>query len=101
MLGFRDSLHFAPDQFAQLQAIADSLDAQNHAVADSIQATVQRAGPRPDPGVLFARVRPKLAAGRQHIRDALDRARRVLTPEQWAKLPNVLKTPGSRGPRGQ
>jgi hypothetical protein len=59
---------------------------------------IERAGDRPDPGVLFARLRPKLAEGREHIRQALARARRVLTPDQWAKLPDALKAPGGRGP---
>jgi carboxypeptidase family protein len=100
ILELRDSLALAPDQVAGLQAIADSLDAQNRPVSDSLQAAVQRAGDRPDPGTLFARLRPKLAEGREHIRRALERARRLLTAEQWAKLPDALKTVGGRGGRG-
>src|SRR5439155_789786 len=69
MLELRDSLALLPDQVAGLQAIADSLDAQNRPVSDSLQAAVQRAGERPDPGTLFARLRPNLAAA-HHQRDA-------------------------------
>src|SRR2546428_12401199 len=50
-------------------------DALNKAVWDSLQAEVQKAGDRPDPGILFARMRPKLNEGREHIRRALERAR--------------------------
>src|SRR3989475_132932 len=100
ILELRDSLALLPDQVAALQAIADSLDAQNRPVSDSLQAAVERAGERPDPGTLFARLRPKLAEGREHIRRALGRARGVLTPDQWAKLPDALKTVGGRAGRG-
>ena len=100
ILELRDSLGLAPDQVAGLHAIADSLDAQNRPVSDSLQAAVQRAGERPDPGTLFARLRPKLAEGREHIRRALERTRSLLTADQWAKVPDALKTAGGRGVRG-
>jgi hypothetical protein len=96
MLGFRDSLAFSAEQVAALQAISDSLDAQNKAVSDSLEAEVQKAGDRPDPGIMFARMRPRLNEGRENIRRALERARGVLTPEQWKQLPDALKTPGFR-----
>ena len=60
MLGLKDTLQLADSQVAALKAIADSLDAQNAAVRDSLQADVQRAGDRPDPGIMFARMRPRL-----------------------------------------
>ena len=97
MVGVRDTLKLTESQMSALQNIADSLDAQNAAVRDSLQADVQRAGDRPDPGILFARMRPRLQAGRANIRKALERARAVLTPEQWKQLPDALKSPASGG----
>ncbi len=97
MLGLKDTLQLADSQVAALKVIADSLDAKNGAVRDSLRADVQRAGDRPDPGILFARLRPRLQAGRDNIRKALDRARAVLTPEQWKRLPDALKSPGFGG----
>jgi hypothetical protein len=96
ILGFKDSLAYSAEQVAALQAISDSLDAQNKGVSDSLQAEVQKAGDRPDPGIMFARLRPRLDEGRENIRRALERARGVLTPEQWKKLPDALKAPGFR-----
>jgi len=97
MLGLKDTLQLADSQVAALTALADSLDAKNGAVRDSLRADLQRAGDRPDPGILFARMRPRLQAGRDNIRKALDRARAVLTPEQWKRLPDALKSPGFGG----
>ncbi len=65
---------------------------------DSLQAIIDRAGQRPDPGLLFSRLRPYLQQARQRARDALDAAHAVLTAEQWNKLPDALKRgPVSRG----
>ena len=97
MVGLKDTLKLTEPQMSALQNIADSLDAQNAAVRDSLQADVQRAGDRPDPGILFARMRPRLQAGRANIRKALERARALLTPEQWKQLPDALKSPASGG----
>jgi hypothetical protein len=93
ILGYRDSLQLTPDQIARLQAVSDSLDAATRDLADSLQAESQRAGERADPTALYERMRPRLAEGRRRIRHALQAAQSVLTPDQWAKLPDAVKTP--------
>ncbi len=75
ILGLRGSLGCTPDQAAQLRAIADSLEARNAQLPASLDTGVQ------------------LAATRDNARWALERARAVLTPEQWRKLPDPLKAP--------
>ena len=99
IMGLEDSLHFTAEQTNALQRIADSLDMQNGTVRDSLQAELKRAGARPDPGILFARLRPRLQTGRDNVRKALERARAVLTPDQWNQLPEALKSPGTNGRR--
>jgi hypothetical protein len=79
ILALRDSLGCTPDQAARLQAIADSLDQRNGLLPESA-----------DGGVT-------LVAARHNARWALERARAVLTPEQWSKVPAPLKSPGSAG----
>ena len=96
ILGYRASLRLTADQVARLQAISDSLDAALRDVSDSLSAESRRAGERADPTALYDRLRPKLAEGRRHIRHALEAAQGVLTAEQWARLPDALKTPGAR-----
>ena len=76
IVGLRDSLGCTPDQVARLQGIADSLDARNGLLPESLDAA------------------SRLAAARDNARWALERARTVLTLEQWAKLPDALKAPG-------
>ena len=60
-------------------------------MTDSLQGQVQRAGEHPDGNRLYAQLRPILAEGRAHIRDALQHARDALTPYQWASTPDTLK----------
>ncbi len=96
ILALKDSLWLTDDQLTRLQAIADMLDAENRVLSDSVQAQIQRAGDRPDPLVLFARIRPRLAQGREQGRRALEQARAVLTPAQWAELPEPIRNPAAR-----
>jgi len=99
ILALHDSLALSSDQTTRLLEIADSLDTHNRVVADSVQAAIERAGSNPDPAVLFAAIRPKLAAGREAVRKALNEARAVLTAAQWAKLPDSIRNPQQRGRR--
>ncbi len=96
ILGYRDSLQMTADQIARLQAISDSLDAATRDVSDSLIAESRRAGEHADPTTVYDRLRPKLAEGRRHIRHALEAAQGVLTPRQWARLPDAIKTPAPR-----
>jgi hypothetical protein len=96
IIALRDSLHLTDDQASRLQAVSDSLDAKNHALADTIRQEIDRAGPRPDPGVLFARLRPKLSAGRENARKALEEAKSILTEDQWRLLPEAIREPRAR-----
>src|SRR5205823_9471291 len=98
ILGRRDSLRLSTDQVDRPRKIADSLDMQTQSVTDSLQAQVQRAGNHPDPALLHAQLQPELAQGGAYIREALERARRSLSPYQWASLPDSLRTPGGRQP---
>ena len=75
ILGLRDSLGCTPDQVAQLQAIADSLDARNRLLPESLDAAV------------------RASAARDNAAWALERARAALMPEQWTKVPDALKSP--------
>ncbi|HEX6534347.1 MAG TPA: hypothetical protein VF041_07110, partial [Gemmatimonadaceae bacterium] len=95
LLGMRDTLGITDDQATRLVALRDSLDHDNGALADSIRAAIDRAGERPDMARLFAAIRPRLLAARANVRSALDRARGILTPAQWEKVPAEVKNGGA------
>jgi hypothetical protein len=96
IIGLKDSVGLTADQVTRLQGISDTLDAALKVVGDSLHAVLERAGPNPQPGVVFGRLRPHLQEGRAKIEDALAKARAVLTAEQWGKVPAAIRNPRGR-----
>lgn len=99
ILELKDSLALTDSQVVKLTALRDSTAASYAAIADSIRAAVTKAGSNADPARLFATMRPHLAKGRAISREVLQQAQSILTPEQWAKVPERIRAPGA-GRRG-
>jgi carboxypeptidase family protein len=89
-------VHLTDDQSARLDTISQKFVASRDSLAKIIREEITRAGPNPDPAVLFTGLRPKLEEGRKLSEAALQQAKAVLTPEQWAQLPAEVREP----PRG-
>jgi hypothetical protein len=45
---------------------------------------------------IFAKLQRSMTEGRKLATQAINEAKAILTPEQWAKVPNSIKTPGLR-----
>jgi hypothetical protein len=45
---------------------------------------------------VFAKLQPSVSAARKLATQAIGEAKEILTPEQWAKVPESIKTPGLR-----
>jgi hypothetical protein len=50
----------------------------------------------PDPMTVFAKLQPSMTEARKMATQAIAEAKAILTPEQWAKVPESIKTPGLR-----
>jgi hypothetical protein len=50
---------------------------------------------------VFAKVQPSIAEGRKLAAQAINDAKAILTPAQWAKVPDSIKTPGLRRGDGE
>jgi hypothetical protein len=100
VLALRDSLALTTDQQAKLRVLADSVTAEHKVLAAAIQAEVTKAGPNPDPARLFAALRPTLQSAQAGVRKAIADVQAVLTAEQWAKVPERIRTPRGRGAGG-
>jgi hypothetical protein len=94
----KDTLRLSDEQVTRLQAVNDSLKARNapirgevgQALAGAFQQAQQGAG-NADPQAIFRRIGPRLNEGRQNVQKALDQAERILTPEQWRRVPAALR----------
>ncbi|MEP6690525.1 MAG: carboxypeptidase regulatory-like domain-containing protein [Gemmatimonadaceae bacterium] len=100
ILARTDTLKLTTDQVTRLTALRDTLNAKNMAIADTVRAAIEKLGANPDMQSLFAQAAPKLTEARANIESALKSAQSLLTPEQWGKLPQNVRTPG-RGGGGQ
>jgi hypothetical protein len=106
ILEIKDSLALDSTQVAKLTVLSDTLVKKTDKLGEEVRALVAKAGNNPDPASLFSTLRPKLTEGRQLLTAALKDAQTVLTPAQWAKVPERIKNPFSQfqngdGPRRQ
>src|SRR5256714_2689714 len=90
-------LELTPDQISKLQAAGDSFKVKTDSLIDKVanilgDTTIKS----PDPMTIFAKVQPSITEGRKLATQAINGAKAILTSEQWAKVPESIKTPGLR-----
>lgn len=98
----RDSLALSDAQVGALQAISDSLRTTTDSLVAQLQRQVDSLGDGGDLRAIFPAIQPRLQEGRDAYLQAVERARQVLTPGQWQRLPEWLRNPAFRrgGARG-
>ena len=99
VLGMADSLALTADQVIRLTALRDSLAARNDSLIAAATEQAARAGGGENPAATFAAIRPTLEAARAGYLASLETVRGALTAEQWAKVPEELRSPPQRNPR--
>jgi hypothetical protein len=90
-------LELTPDQIAKLQASGDAFKIKADSLIDKVanilgDTTVKS----PDPMTIFAKLQPSMTEGRKLATQGISDAKAILTPAQWEKLPESIKTPGLR-----
>lgn len=104
IIAIKDSVQLAltPDQEKRLKTLGDSLQAKIDPAIDEIAETIAKQGKNADPQSLRVTLGRRLGEARTLIAQAAKDAQQTLTPEQWAKLPADVKSPGMRrgGPGG-
>jgi hypothetical protein len=92
-----EKLELTPDQITKLQTAGDAFKIKSDSLIDKVanilgDSTVKA----PDPMTIFAKLQPSMTEGRKLATQAINEAKAILTPEQWAKVPDSIKTPGLR-----
>jgi hypothetical protein len=95
-------LELTPDQIAKLQTAGDVFKVRSDSLIDKVanilgDSTVKN----PDPMTIFAKVQPSMTEARKMATQAINDAKAILTPAQWAKVPDSIKTPGLRRGDGE
>ncbi len=107
LVTLRDTLQLTPEQVTRLEGIADSLQvrldtARAQADREIARATTPATAPRGNRaagqeggqgGGIFQAIGPQLQAVRTQSQQALAEAQKVLTPEQWQRVPERIRTP--------
>ena len=99
-IGLNDSLKLGltAEQKTRLLALSDSLAPKVDKLVTEIADMLAGAGSNPDPQVIFARMFGKTNEARKLAEQSIGLLQSALTPEQWAKLPESVKTvPMGRG----
>lgn len=101
LIRLKDSLRLTDAQVVRIQLVGDTLRVKNSALVDSLTA---RAATAPDSGdmrSLFPVIQPLLQQARADYLAAIESIREILTPEQWALLPENFRNPRLRRAPGQ
>ncbi|MDX2194153.1 MAG: Spy/CpxP family protein refolding chaperone, partial [Gemmatimonadales bacterium] len=99
-------LRLTDEQVAKLDSVQLRFRADRDKLGQELAEIVQKAGRNPDPAVIVSQIVPRIQKGRERSRKALEEAKAVLTPEQWAQLPEEVRSPppprfgGPGGPGG-
>ena len=107
IIQLRDSLNLSDAQVTQLTTVSDTLAAQALALGVQIRAEVAKQGSG-NPQAIMSKIRPQIIAGRQNLTTAMAQVQKILTADQWKKVPENIKNPpafggpggGRRGGRG-
>ncbi|MDB4908979.1 MAG: hypothetical protein JWO05_3763 [Gemmatimonadetes bacterium] len=98
MIEMKDTLKLTVAQVNGLNAIADSLTKLNDAMMADLQKQLEAAAKgKGDATSFFMSIQPKLQLARTNYLAAVNRAKTVLTPEQWAMLPEAVRNPALNG----
>ncbi len=100
LLELSDSLELSPEQVRRVRAISDDLQQK----LDRRRAELGRRFDNLEPGQqgrVFAELQPDIQRTRREVTEALQAVERVLTAEQWQRLPEAIRNPFQGPGRGR
>jgi hypothetical protein len=90
-------LELTPDQIAKLQTGGDAFKIRSDSLVDQVANVLgDTATKNPDPMTIFKKLQPTIDAARKLATQGINDSKAILTPDQWAKVPESIKSPGLR-----
>jgi len=99
IIALKDSLALTPEELAKLRTSSQAFHGRVDSLGNSVRGQLKKLGANIDATSMFGIMRRQLGVVRDVMRQAVDEAQHELTPEQWAKVPDSIRTP--RGPQGR
>ncbi|HEX9109321.1 MAG TPA: hypothetical protein VF832_18895, partial [Longimicrobiales bacterium] len=98
LLELKDTLKLSSEQVTKIQAISDKLGARLNKQREALGKKFDNVNAN-DQARVFADIQPAIQTARQDVQSALQDVRKVLTADQWEKLPSEIANPfARRGP---
>jgi len=98
IIALKDSLNLTADQVTKLQASSQVFHTRVDSLAGNVRTQLKKLGANIDATSMFGIMRRQFQVVRDVMHQAIGEAQHELTPEQWAKVPETIRTP--RGPGG-
>ena len=90
-------LELTPDQITRLQTGGDAFKVRSDSLVDRVANVLGDTTTKsPDPMTIFTKLQPTIAEARKLATQGINDAKAILTPAQWAKVPDAIKSPGLR-----
>jgi hypothetical protein len=92
LLELRDTLGFSDEQVQRVQAISEELQR----TLDRRRETLGRrfdGVPAAEQGRIFADMQPDIERARREVMQAIQRVERLLTQDQWQRVPQAVRNP--------
>ncbi len=95
VLDLADSLglRLTPDQVAAVTVVRDSLVALHTQLANHLRTELEGQDIGGDPRALMSLIRPSMQAANENVQRSIDALKKILTHEQWNKLPGEVRKP--------
>lgn len=100
LLELKDTLRLSSEQIARVQAISDSLQDKLGKQREELSRRLENASPE-EQRAAFGEMQSQIEATRRSVIDALAEVQKVLTAEQWQRVPERIRNPFQRGERPQ
>jgi hypothetical protein len=95
-------LELTPDQTAKLQTGGDAFKVKSDSLIDKVAIILgDTTTKNPDPMTVFTKIQPLITEARKLATQGINDSKAILTPAQWAKVPESIKTPGLRRGDGE
>ncbi|HEY0303516.1 MAG TPA: hypothetical protein VGC44_01015, partial [Longimicrobiales bacterium] len=92
LLELKDTLKLSPEQTTQITAISGKLQERLNSRREELGKKLDSAGAN-DQGRVFMELQPTIEATRKEVTDALAEVQRVMSPEQWQRVPEQVRNP--------
>jgi hypothetical protein len=97
LLALEDTLGLSAEQVAQIETLSKALQGKLDKRREDLGRRFDNAATGQQQGQIFQQIQPDIEATRREVQDALSAVEKILTPDQWKRLPERVRNPFQQG----